>query len=295
MSPSTLRPWRQPLTQNLVEAGIGRFDFEAATIPTYSGLFGRLGRRARLGRRGRWLRCYRLWSGLRGGLLLCAGLVDCGVLVGAGRLVFCLGLQARPKARGRKGEPFENQFLRKIFYVACARALVGDSSSFAVAPSLVGLQTAAGLRSRMSSCCFPAQLHVASDVNEFIKRRLIVLADCDLGSAYPRAHWSLHRYTASSPVSRKSPAGWNWESPACNLPFWFWLQAYPMLGQPWRRPSEIIFRCPLRGLLAIEKRVLVAGDARRFAGCHSLVELDKRIAQLKSVSRSCQRIWSALR
>ena len=54
----------------------------------------------------------------------------------------------------------------------------------------------------------------------------------------------------------------------------------PNAGPTERRSSVMIFRRPLRRLLAIEKRVLVAGDARRFSGRHSLIELDKRIAQL---------------
>src|SRR3954467_1495957 len=54
----------------------------------------------------------------------------------------------------------------------------------------------------------------------------------------------------------------------------------PNAGPTLRRFSEIIFWVPLRGLLAIEMGVLVAGNAGRLAGSNSLVELDERIAQL---------------
>jgi hypothetical protein len=54
----------------------------------------------------------------------------------------------------------------------------------------------------------------------------------------------------------------------------------PNAGPTVRRSSEIILQRPLRRLLAIEMRVLVAGNARGLAGSNSLVELDERIAQL---------------
>jgi len=52
------------LMQNLVEAGIERFDFEAVPVPTYPGQIGRLVSGPDRSGRGRWRRGYRFRSGL---------------------------------------------------------------------------------------------------------------------------------------------------------------------------------------------------------------------------------------
>src|ERR1700733_12987248 len=52
--------------------------------------------------------------------------------------------------------------------------------------------------------------------------------------------------------------------------------AGPTLG----RSSEVVFWRRVRRLLAVEVRVLVAGDARRFSGRDSLVEFDEGVPQL---------------